>query len=137
MHWLAPYLFIIALDCALRKAVSGKEDDYGFHLKKRQSRRVGPVCLTDLDFADGIALVSEQVDQAQELLKRVEEQAAGVGLMANAKKTKVMSFNHEYEPKLKTIDGSTPENVDEFPRFTERCCPCYAGSLRGIRHTLS
>ena len=86
---LAPYLFIIALDYALRKAIEGKEEDYGFHIKKRQSRRVAPVCVTDLDFADDIALVSEQVEQAQELLKRVEEEAAGVGLRAYAKKTKV------------------------------------------------
>ena len=59
----------------------------GFHIKKRQSRRVGPVCLTDLDFADDIALISEQIEQAQQLLNKVESEAAGVGLMANAKKT--------------------------------------------------
>ena len=30
---LAPYLFIIALDYALRQALSGKEEEFGFHLK--------------------------------------------------------------------------------------------------------
>ena len=111
---LAPYLFIIALDYALRMAITGKEETFGFNIKKRQSRRVGPICLTDLDFADDIALVSEQVDQAQQLLERVEAEAAGVGLMANAKKTKVMSYNQPVEPQIKTNDGSTLEIVNEF-----------------------
>ena len=58
---LAPYLFIIALDYALRKALDGKEEKRGSHIKKRQSRRVIPICITDLDFADDIALISEQI----------------------------------------------------------------------------
>ena len=37
---LAPYLFIIALDYSLRKAINGNEEKLGFRLKKRQSRRV-------------------------------------------------------------------------------------------------
>ena len=84
-------LFVIALDYALRRALEGKEEKLGFHLKKQQSRRIGPICLTDLDFADDIALVSEEIDQAQEMLEKVESEAAGVGLLANAKKTKVMA----------------------------------------------
>ena len=111
---LASYLFIIALDYALREALSGKEEELGFHLKERQSRRVGPICLTDLDFADDIALVSHEIDQAQQMLTRVETSAANVGLLANAKKTKVMSYNQPTEVKIKTKDGSILEVVDEF-----------------------
>ena len=111
---LAPYLFIITLDYALRRALDGKEEELGFHIKKRQSRRIGPTCLTDLDFADDIALISEQLDQAQQVLERVENEAAGVGLMANAKKTKVMAFNQTIEPRIQTSDGSILEVVDDF-----------------------
>ena len=39
---LAPYLFVIALDYALRMAIDGKEEQLGFQLTRRQSRRIGP-----------------------------------------------------------------------------------------------
>ena len=39
---LAPYLFAIVLDYVLRKTIDGREEELGFHLK-RKSRRVGPV----------------------------------------------------------------------------------------------
>ena len=63
---LAPYLFIIVLDYALRKALQGGEEELGFCLKKRQSRRVSPEMITDLDFAGDIALLSEQIQQRPE-----------------------------------------------------------------------
>ena len=49
--------------------------------------------LTDLDYADNISLISRQVEQAQELLPRVEEECAKVGLGPNAKKTEVIAYN--------------------------------------------
>ena len=69
---LAPYLFIIVLDCALRRAIEGKEEELGFTVTHRKSRRVGPEMKTDFGFADDIALVSDLVHQAQEMLIRVE-----------------------------------------------------------------
>ena len=91
---LAPYLFVVVLDYALREAVEGREDQLGFQLLKRKSRRSGPEMLTDLDFADDIALLSEEIHQAQELLQRVESSVGKVGLKMNASKTKFMSFNN-------------------------------------------
>ena len=44
-------------------------------------------------FAGDIVLISKQVKQAHTLLDRVETAAAAIGLMANPKKTKVMTFN--------------------------------------------
>ena len=35
---LAPYLFVIGLDYALRQAIDGREEELGFQLVKRQSR---------------------------------------------------------------------------------------------------
>ena len=60
---LTPYLFIIVLDDVLRKALKWKEEEFGFQLKRRQSSRVGPKEFNDLDFADDIALLSEQITQ--------------------------------------------------------------------------
>ena len=81
------------MDYALRKALKGKEEELGFQLKRRQSSRVGPEVITDLDFADDIALLSEQTTQAQEMLTRVEQASSEVGLRANGKKTKVLAYN--------------------------------------------
>ena len=39
---LAPYLFVIVLDYALRTAIDGREEELGFHLQRWKSRRVGP-----------------------------------------------------------------------------------------------
>ena len=59
-------------------------------------------------------MISEQIDLAQEMLQKVKLKAGGVGLMANAKKTKVMAFNQSVPPQIKTCDGSTLEVVTEF-----------------------
>ena len=56
----SPYVFITVLDYALVKAIQARKEELGFCLKKQQSRCIGPVVLTDLDFADDIALLSER-----------------------------------------------------------------------------
>ena len=71
---LSPYLFIIELDYALIKAINGHEEELGFTIVLRRSRRLHPTVLTDLDVADDIALLSNIVSQARELLLRVESE---------------------------------------------------------------
>ena len=110
---LAPYLFIIVLDYALRMAIEGKEEELGLHLVRRQSRRVGPVVVTDLDFADDIALLSNNIQQAQELLQRVETSVAKVGLKMNSSKTKYMTYNSD-NTNINTNDGIALEEVNNF-----------------------
>jgi len=112
---LAPYLFAIVLDYVMRKAIDGREEELGFHLVKRKSRRVGPVTITDTDFADDIALISELMSQAQELLSRVEIEAAKVGLHCNAKKTEAMLYNQDdMDTCLKSITGELIAIVENF-----------------------
>ena len=111
---LAPYLFVIVLDYALREAIDGKEEEHGFQLVKRQSRRIGPEVLTDLDFADDIALLSEEVQQAQKLFCRVETSVAKVGLHMNNGKTKYVSLNANKGVPFKTNDGTVLEEVNDF-----------------------
>ena len=58
--------------------MAGKEEELGFTITPRRSRRHPKVVLADLDFADDIALLSDEIAQAQELLlinsrKRVQE----------------------------------------------------------------
>ena len=111
---LAPYLFVIVLDYALREAIDGREEELGFHLTKRRSRRIGPTVLTDLDFADDIALLSEEMSQAQTLLNRVETSVGKVGLKMNAAKTKFMSFNQTQVPVITTSEGIHLDKVEDF-----------------------
>lgn len=69
---LAPYLFAIVLDYAMRQAISGREEELGFKLDRRSSRRHHPIILTDTDFADEIAITTEEIAQAQEMLNCLE-----------------------------------------------------------------
>ena len=111
---LAPFLFIIVLDYALRKAISGREEELGFTLTPRKSRRHPKVVLTDLDFADDLSLLSDEIEQAQELLLSVERECKKVGLGVNAKKTKGLPINMENPPPLHTMNGTELEWVKDF-----------------------
>ena len=50
--------------------------------------------VTDLMFSDDIALLSEEMHQAQELLHRVEVEAESGILHINEKKTEMMHYGH-------------------------------------------
>ena len=110
---LTPFLFIIALDYAMRMA-SRNESEVGFRLQQSRSRRHPATYITDTNFADDLALISETIEQAQLFLLRVETCAAQVGLHANADKTKYMTYNLE-ESYLKSLSGDDIEHVDDFP----------------------
>ena len=85
---LAHYLFIIVLDYALQMALKeGKEEELGFTITPQRSSRSPKQALSDLDFADDISLLSDEIIQAEELLHRVEYQCCKVGLGLNAPRT--------------------------------------------------
>ena len=83
---LAPYLFAIVLDYVMRQVFEGRESELGFHLHRRRSRRHPAVVITDLDFADDLALLTEEIAQAQEVLSRLETGARKVGFSATPKR---------------------------------------------------
>ncbi|KAI8507980.1 hypothetical protein Bbelb_142200 [Branchiostoma belcheri] len=87
---LAPFLFIITLDYALRKAVNSSD---GLTLRRRQSSRYPAVVIPDLDFADDICLLEDTIRAAQSLLQRVESATQEIGLYLNSLKTKMMHLN--------------------------------------------
>ena len=94
---LAPYIFIIILDYVMRKTISGREEELGFKLERRKSRRIGLKLLMDLDFADDIALITEEVNQAQNFLIALETEAESVGLNCNSAKTEYQTWNQDPE----------------------------------------
>ena len=83
-------------------------------IQPSRSRRHPAICITDLMFADDIALLSQEIAQAQELLSRVEMEASKIGLHINAKKTELMTFNYEDEITIVTLKGDIVKNVLDF-----------------------
>ena len=68
---LAPFLFIIVVDYVLRMSVDSISNK-GFEIRPRRSARYPAQYLTDTDFADDIALISETLVNAQSLLNSLE-----------------------------------------------------------------
>ena len=107
-------MFVIVLDYAMRKATAGKEEELGFTITPRKSRRHPKEVLADLDFADDIGLLSNEMRQAQQLLLNVEVECKKVGLGLNGPKTKFLAYNVEVQQPLHTIDGTQLEQKDDF-----------------------
>ncbi|XP_038064971.1 uncharacterized protein LOC119735347 [Patiria miniata] len=103
---LAHFLFIIVLDYALSKAINGREEELGFTIVPRKTWRVPPVMITDKDFEDEIAIVSNTFEQARALLLSVEEECLKVGLQLNTKKAKVLTY-YISGTAVCTRDGTT------------------------------
>ena len=111
---LAPYLFAIVLDYVMRQTFYGREKDLGFQLYRQRSKRVPAVYVTDLDFADDLALLTEEMEQAQKILLRLENEAEKVGLKCNAKKTEVQAFNQDRPVSIQAKNGEILKVVENF-----------------------
>ena len=100
---LAPFLFIIVLDYVLRSCMSF---DNGLTITPRQSRRLPGVKVTDLDFPDDLALLSDTIQQAEKLLHDLEYADKLVGLSLNASKTEFMTVNIDLaDASLNSLNG--------------------------------
>ena len=111
---LAPYIFTIMIDYAMRQATDNDALELGFKLDRKRSRRHNPNVITDLDFADDIALVAEELEQAQDFLHCVQENAAKIGLHLNSDKTEFMTFNEVQDTILKTVNNENIKKIDSF-----------------------
>ncbi|BHF64913.1 hypothetical protein SprV_0200792100 [Sparganum proliferum] len=102
---LSPILFNYAIDWILGRALRGS-DGIEFAPGHR---------LTDLDYADDIALLASSFGDLQSMVSRVNEVAKLVGLSINAGKTKVFSSCIPDQEKAPLrIDGCQLEEVDSF-----------------------
>ena len=107
---LEPFLFIITLDYIMRQVFGENDYNLGFKLTERRCSRELAVVITDLNYADDIALIS----QAQELLQRVELEAGKIGLTLNTSKTEVIGYNLQQSPFIKIISGETIKEVSNY-----------------------
>ena len=108
---LAPYLFIISQDYVLKMSID-KMKDNGFKLTKKRSRRYPTQTITDSEYANDIALLSNTLTQAESLLHSVEQAAVGIGLHVNTHKMEYMSFNQRDD--ISTQNGSSLKLADKF-----------------------
>ena len=69
--------------------------------------------LDDLDYADGISLLSSRQRDMQEKTNRLNETAQKLGLKANTSKTKLMKMNHKSNDPV-TINNRDIDEVSEF-----------------------
>jgi len=100
---LSPFLFLLIIDFAIRKTRTNPV--YGIKWKHR---------LTDLDFADDIALLSDSHDSLQDRTTKLHDQAARLRLRISCEKTKAMSVALEQSPPV-TVGQQTLEYVNNFP----------------------
>ena len=107
---LAPFLFIIVLDYVLRLSLD-TINDKGLQIHPRCSRRQPAMHITDLDFADDIALVSDPVTNAEALLHSVEDAASLVGLHCNETKTEVISSTPN--SSFRSLAGNSIKQVED------------------------
>ena len=83
---LAPYIFIICLDYVLRNSLD-LHNNLGFTLTQRKSSRYPAKNLTDVDYADDLAVLSNFGKDATTLLHSLEKVASEIGLYINPSKT--------------------------------------------------
>ena len=108
---LAPYLFIICLDYALRTFIDEMKEN-GFKLTKERSRKYPAKTITNADNADDIALLANAPAQAETLLHSLKRAAASIDFHVNAHKTEHMCFNQTGD--ISTLNGSSLKLVDKF-----------------------
>ena len=82
------------LDYAMRKAMDAKEEELCFTITSRKLSRHPKEELADLDFADDIALLSDQLSPAQKLLTNVETECKRMNIGPNSWPITSMSISH-------------------------------------------
>ena len=84
-------------------------------LHPRRSSRHPAAYLTDTDFADDIALVSQSLEYAQDLLQSLEQASNGVGLYLNETKTECMNrCNTNNSHPVRTLNGTSLKQVEDY-----------------------
>ena len=112
---LAPYLFIIVVDYIMRTTLGDVETDAGFTIQPARSRRVQAKKIADTEFADDLAIITNTIEEAQQLLLSIESAAASVGLNINESKTQYLTANREEDGSTITSrSGQVLEKVEDF-----------------------
>ena len=83
-----------------------------FKLAEERSRRYSAQTITDMDYADDIALLANTPSQTETLLHSLEQAAGDIGLHVNADKMEYMCFNQRGD--ISTLNGSCLKVMGKF-----------------------
>ena len=83
-----------------------------YKLAKERSRRYPAQTITDMDYANYIALLANTPAQAKTLQHSLEWAAGGIGIHVNADKTEYMCFDQR--ENTSTLKGGPLKLVDKF-----------------------
>ena len=111
---LAPFLFIIVLDYALREAFKISDSECGIVIEPRKSPRHPEIKIRDLAYADDIALLNKSLQLAENLLQCIEKSAMEIGLHLNASKTEILASNINDPYEIKSLSGKSLKRVTDF-----------------------
>ena len=89
-----------------------KMKENGFKLTQERHRRYLVQTITDVNFADDIAFLSNAPAQVETVLHSLEWASAGIGLHINAHKTEYMCFNQTGD--ISRLNGSSLKHIDKF-----------------------
>ena len=110
---LAPYLFIICLDYIMRTSIDNNSQ-YGLTLTERKSSRYPAFTITDVDYADDIAITTNNVKEANILLNSLEKTAKEIGLHINVAKAEYMAYNQNSTDMIKTQNEENIKKTQDF-----------------------
>ena len=82
-------------------------------LEEGQDSRKLAIFITDADFADDLALLSNYMEQAKLVLHRLGIVCETTGLHINCKKTEYVIFN-QADTELKILGGELLKRVEDF-----------------------
>ena len=118
---LAPFLFIIVIDYIMRTSVD-TINEKGLQYQPRRSSRYPSLHITDADFADDIALLSDSLENAQALLSSLESTANCTGLHLNESKTEYMPINIQDDTQIRSISNKVLKCVDDYKYLGAQIC---------------
>ena len=110
---LAPYLFIIVIDYIMLISVDTMKEN-GLQYRPRRSFRHPDLFITDADFADDIALLSDSLTNAQALLSALESASNCTGLYLNETKTECMPINTRNNIQIRTLSNNILKCVEDY-----------------------
>ena len=83
-----------------------------FYAKKKGKKQTISRTITDVDYADNIALLANTPIQARSLLHSLEQAAGGIGPHVNADKMEYICFNEKGD--ISTVNVSALKLVNKF-----------------------
>ena len=101
------------VDYVLRNTITDTGEEVGFTTKPTRSTKHPVENIPDLDFADDIAFLSDDIERAQRLLLAAEERTLSVHLSVNKGKTEYMKLKKKDHSQLHVQEGPIKE-VDDF-----------------------